>query len=146
MRVGRYTLTRRVVLFFTMVVGVYLTVLIANMGGYVDQIMNATIRGKVTMAMMSDKGFQKISPDARAALLEATINQDEIRLGLNTPFVVRNFRYLGNALTLNLGDAQGMTSDNGTKHVLLMISLSHSAPLRPQPPREWPAIPTDNLL
>ena len=43
-RVGRYTLTRLVVLFFTMVVGIYLTILIANMGGYVDTIMKAEIR------------------------------------------------------------------------------------------------------
>jgi len=84
-RVGRYTLTRRVVLFFTMVVGVYLTISIANMGGYVDTIMKAEIRENFTMAMMGSKGFQKIGPDARATLLEATIAQDENRLGLNTP-------------------------------------------------------------
>ena len=120
-RVGRYTLTRLVVLFFTMVIGIYLTVLISNVGGYVDTIMKATIRENVTMSFMSNKGFQKMSVDERSKLLEATIAQNENRLGLNTPFVVRSFRYLGNALTLNLGSAQQMTSDNGSKQVRLII-------------------------
>ena len=53
-------------LFFTTVVGIYLTILIANMGGYVDKIMKAEIRENTTMAFMSNKGFQKMSPTTRA--------------------------------------------------------------------------------
>jgi len=120
-RVGRYTLTRLLVLFVTVVIGVYLTIMIANMGGYVDKIMKAEIRENTTQAFMSNKGFQKLSPDDRAKLLEATITQQEDRLGLNTPFLIRSFRYLGNALTLNLGSAQNMTSDSGSKQVRLII-------------------------
>ena len=120
-RVGRYTLTRLLTLFFTMLVGVYLTILIANMGGYVDKIMKAQIRESTTMSFMSNKGFQKMDTAARSKLLEAMITEQENRLGLNTPFVVRSFRYLGNALTLNLGDAQNMTADNGSKEVRLII-------------------------
>ena len=120
-RVGRYTLTRLVTLFLTMMVGVYLTILIANMGGYVDQIMKAQIRENTTMSMMGSRGFQKMNPDERSKLLEATISQEENRMGLNTPFMVRSFRYLGNALTLNLGYAQNMTSDSGSKQVRLII-------------------------
>jgi len=104
-----------------MVVGVYLTILIANMGGYVDTIMKAQIRENTTMAFMSNKGYQKMDTATRAKLLEETITQQEERLGLNTPFMVRSFRYLGNALTLNLGDAQSMTADNGSKQVRLII-------------------------
>ncbi|HVM72284.1 MAG TPA: ABC transporter permease [Anaerolineales bacterium] len=120
-RVGRYTLTRLFTLFVTVVVGVYLTIMIANMGGYVDKIMKAEIRENTTMAFMSNKGYQKMSTDERAKLLEATITQQENRLGLNTPFLIRSFRYLGNALTLNLGQAQNMTADNGSKQVRLII-------------------------
>lgn len=120
-RVARYTLTRLVVLFVTVVIGIYLTILIANMGGYVDQIMKAQIRENATTVMMNDKGFQKMSPDARAKLMDARIAEEENRLGLNTPFAVRSFNFLGNALTLNLGLAQNMTSDNGSKQVRLII-------------------------
>src|ERR1035437_5991561 len=120
-RVGRYTLTRLVTLFFTMMVGVYLTILIANMGGYVDTIMKAQIRENTTTAFMSNKGYQKMDPATRAQLLQASISQEETRMGLNTPFLGRSFRYLGNALTLNLGYAQNMTSDSGSKQVRLII-------------------------
>ena len=37
-RVVQYTGLRMVALFFTILIGVYLTILLANMGGYVDQI------------------------------------------------------------------------------------------------------------
>ena len=43
------------------------------------------------------------------------------RQGLDTPFVVRSFRYLGNALTLNLGRAIYMVSDHGSKTVRAII-------------------------
>ena len=120
-RVGRYTLTRLGMLFITLVIGVYLTILIANMGGYVDTIMKAEIRENTTMSFMSSKAVQQMDPATRSKLLEAMITQQENRLGLNTPFVVRSFRYLGNALTLNLGSAQQMTSDSGSKQVRLII-------------------------
>jgi peptide/nickel transport system permease protein len=120
-RVGRYTLTRLVTLFFTMVVGVYLTIMIANMGGYVDTIMKNQIRDSVTTSFMSNKAYQRMNTTERSKLLEATITLEENRLGLNTPFMIRSFRYLGNALTLNLGSAQNMTADNGSRQVRLII-------------------------
>ena len=39
MRVMKYTGVRLVVLFVTVIVAIYLTILIANMGGYVDTMM-----------------------------------------------------------------------------------------------------------
>jgi len=120
-RVARYTVSRLVMLFVTTVISVYLTILIANMGGYVDTIMKAEIRENTTSAFMNNKGLQQMAPATRATLLQATIAQQENRLGLNTPFPIRSFRYLGNALTLNLGSAQQMTSDSGSKQVRLII-------------------------
>ena len=120
-RVAIYTITRLAALFVTVVIGIYLTILIANMGGYVDQIMKAQIRENATTAMTNDKGFQKMAPTDRAKLLDARIAAEEERLGLNTPFAIRSFRFLGDALVLNLGIAQNMTSDNGSKQVRLII-------------------------
>ena len=42
-------------------------------------------------------------------------------MGLDQPFVVRSFTYLGNALTLNLGRALQMASDSGSKMVRNII-------------------------
>jgi len=46
---------------------------------------------------------------------------EEQRLGLNQPFIVRSFRFLWDGLTLNLGTALRMTSDTGSRQVRLII-------------------------
>ena len=62
-----------------------------------------------------------MDPAVRKKLIEDTIAQEEKRLGLNIPIAIRNFRYLSNALTLNLGRAINMTSDSGSKQVRLIL-------------------------
>src|SRR4030095_15663343 len=53
-RVLRYVLTRIATLFVTVIVGVYLTILIANMGGYVDNIQRAQIREEVQQQFLNN--------------------------------------------------------------------------------------------
>ncbi len=120
-RVAKYTAVRVFTLFITIVVGVYLTVLIANMGGFVDTIRKGEIRESVSARTMSDPVLRALPPDVRAARLEEMVRLEEERLGLNQPFMLRSFRYLANALTLNLGRAQNMTSDSGSRQVRLII-------------------------
>jgi peptide/nickel transport system permease protein len=120
-RVARYSAVRLVTLFVTVVIGVYLTIMIANMGGYVDQILRADIRDRVTQQFVNSPTFKAMAPDARQKLLATAIAQEEQRIGLNTPVAVRNLLYLKNALTLNLGRALNMTSDSGSKQVRLII-------------------------
>ncbi len=43
-RVARFMAIRVLMLFITIVIGVYTTILIANMGGYVDEIMRNNIK------------------------------------------------------------------------------------------------------
>lgn len=121
MRVSRYVIMRVVVLFATVVIGVYLTIMIANMGGYVDQIMRSEIRDRITQSIGLNPAMQQMDPAVRRTLIEETIAQEEKRLGLDIPIAVRNFRYLSNALTLNLGRAINMTSDSGSKQVRLIL-------------------------
>jgi peptide/nickel transport system permease protein len=120
-RVSRYVVVRLLTLFATVVIGIYLTIMIANMGGYVDQIMRGEVRNRITQGIGLNPAMQKMDPAARKKLIEATIAQEEKRLGLNTPIAIRNFRYLSNALTLNLGRAINMTSDSGSKQVRLIL-------------------------
>jgi peptide/nickel transport system permease protein len=110
-----------VTLFVTVAIGIFLTITIANMGGYVDQILRGEIRDRITQQFVNSPSFRTMSPDARQKLLADSISREENRIGLNTPVAVRNLRYLTDALTLNLGRALNMTSDSGSKEVRLII-------------------------
>ena len=121
LRVVKYTSVRLVMLFITVVVGVFLTIMIANMGGYVDRIRRGDIREAVGLRMQSDPAFRSLSEEARNKRIQELIALEEERVGLNQPFLIRTVRYLGNALMLNLGRAVNMSSDSGSRQVRLII-------------------------
>jgi peptide/nickel transport system permease protein len=121
LRVMRYVVTRVLSLFVTVVIGVYLTILIANMGGFVDTIMRGEIRDRVTQSIINSPTGQLLDPEVRRQLIQDTIAAEEERLGLNVPIAIRNARYLKNALILQFGQANIMTSDAGSKQVRLII-------------------------
>ena len=120
-RVLRYSAIRLVSLFVTVVIGVYLTILIANMGGEVDKIQRGQIEETVSMALATNPAFKALSQaekeNQRALLIDIQVR----RLGLDKPFLQRSFVLLKDALTLNLGRAQQMTSDTGSKEVKNII-------------------------
>ena len=120
-RVAKYTGVRLIGLFFTVVIGVYLTVLIANMGGYVDDIRRGEIREAVSLQIRSDPALQKLDADTRMQYMAEQVALQEKRLGLDQPFAIRSVRYLGNALLLDLGRAERMSSDTGSRQVRLIL-------------------------
>lgn len=120
-RVARYTLVRLVTLFVTVVIGVYLTILIANMGGYLDQIRRGEIRESVQARMLTDPTLRNLPPEARQKRMEDLIRLEEKRYGLDQPFLIRSFRFLYNALSLNLGRSFQLTSDSGSRQVRLIL-------------------------
>jgi peptide/nickel transport system permease protein len=120
-RVSRYVILRLLTLFVTVVISIYLTIMIANMGGYVDQIMKGEIRERVTASIAGNPTFQQMEPEVRQNLISERIAAEEERIGLNIPIAIRNARYLSNALTLQLGRAINMTSDSGSKQVRLIL-------------------------
>jgi len=120
-RISRYVLVRLLTLFATVVVGIYLTIMIANMGGFVDQIMRGEIRDRVTQAIANNPTMRQMDPAVRQKLIQEKIAEEESRVGLDVPIAIRNARYLYNALTLQLGRAINMTSDSGSKQVRLII-------------------------
>ena len=120
-RILKYSAVKLALLFMTVCIGVYLTVLIANMGGYVDRIRRAQIREGVALSVRGDRSFTLLPEGEKEELMNEMIALEEQRLGLNQPFILRSFRYLGQALTLNLGYAEMMTSDSGSKQVRLII-------------------------
>ncbi len=120
-RMTKYTGIRLVTMAITVTIGVYLTILIANMGGYVDTIMRNEIRDNTTQSILANPSFRTLSTEAKQRLIQEKITSEENRLGLNQPFAVRSLGYLTNALTLNLGRAMQMTSDQGSKEVRLIL-------------------------
>jgi peptide/nickel transport system permease protein len=121
LRVSRYVVVRLLTLFVTVIISIYLTIMIANMGGFVDQIMRGEIRERITGSIANNTTFQKMDPNVRRQLIADRIAAEEERVGLNVPIAIRNFRYLSNALTLRLGRAINMTSDSGSKQVRLIL-------------------------
>lgn len=119
---ARFTGFRVLSLFFTIVIGVYLTILIANMGGKVDDIRRAQIREGIDLFVATNPDLQRLSNEERTAFIEQQVANQEKRLGLDQPFMIRSFIYLRNALTLNLGFAEQLTSDSGSKHVRNVIT------------------------
>ncbi len=120
-RVFRYSFLRLISMMVTVTIGVYLTILIANMGGYVDTIIRNEVRDNTTQSILANPNYRSLSTEAKADLIQTKIATEEKRLGLDQPFAVRSIRYLKNALTLNLGRAINMKSDQGSKEVRLIL-------------------------
>lgn len=120
-RVAKYMSVRLVLLAITVIIGVYLTILIANMGGYVDEIRKGAIREAIGLQVLQDPSFRQMPQDQKEALIADMIRVREEQQGLNRPFFLRSFTYLKDALTLDLGRAENMTSDSGSAQVRLIL-------------------------
>jgi peptide/nickel transport system permease protein len=116
-RLARYTVLKLVALVFTVAVGVYLTVIVANMGGEVDKIRLASIRESVAVAVTTDPSSRNLTPQQRADAINSRVEIEVRRLGLDRPFIVRSFEYLRDGMTLNLGFATALVSDSGSRQV-----------------------------
>jgi peptide/nickel transport system permease protein len=116
-RVAKYMSVRLITMVFTVILGLYLTILIANMGGYVDQIRRGEIRDFVQQQVRNDAAMKNLSATQRSKIIEDRIASAEKRLGLDRPFAIRSFAFLRNAVTLNLGFAEFITADNGSRMV-----------------------------
>lgn len=120
-RVGKYILVRAISLGLAVVVGVYLTILIANMGGHVDEIRKAQIWERVAIGVFADETLRMLPRQERESIIKDKVALEAERLGLDRPFLVRSFSYLGDALSLNLGRAQHLTSDAGSREIRLIL-------------------------
>jgi peptide/nickel transport system permease protein len=122
-RVAKYTAMRIVVLFITVVIGIYLVILVANMGGYVDEIRRGAIREQISMQiyMSRDPVLMALNAQQKNQMVSDQVAIEERRRGLDKPFIIRSFAFLENAITLNLGYSQDMVSDTGSRQVRLIL-------------------------
>ena len=120
-RVALFTVIRLFALFVTVVIGVYLAILIANMGGKVDELRLLQIRSTASEAVRADPAFLDMTSAERNKLIEQRVQLEVERLRLDQPFIMRSFDYLFQALRLNLGRAEHMHSDRGSREVRAII-------------------------
>jgi peptide/nickel transport system permease protein len=121
MRILKYSLVRLASLLFSVVVAIFLTILIANMGGYVDQIRLGEIREIVVQAVRGNPANRGMPPEQFQKLVDDLVYEEAHVQGLDQPLMVRAFKYMRKALTLDLGNALRMTSDSGSKQVRIII-------------------------
>ncbi len=120
-RLARFFSIRLVLQIITIIIGVYITILVANMGGYVDTILKASIIEEVNMevsAMVSEKDIPR---EMREQMVRDLVEERERLAGLDQPFITRSFHHLWNGLTLNFGRARFMVSDHGSRMVRNII-------------------------
>ncbi|MBV7338300.1 ABC transporter permease [Chloroflexi bacterium TSY] len=105
----------------TVVAAIYISILIANMGGQVDEIRKGMIRDNIAMFIGFDEQVQQMDSEEKRIYIDKLVAIQEKAAGLDQPFAIRSVRYLTDALTLNLGQAENMHSDSGSKLVRNII-------------------------
>ncbi len=104
-RVARYTIRRATVLFLTVVVAVWVTIFIANMGGYVDVIIESRI-DQMLMSMALGGWLRGVPTEEKFAIIDETKAAMMDAAGVNEPFLLRTVRWLEDGLTLDWGESR----------------------------------------
>jgi len=117
----KFIVKRIITIFLVIVVAAYMTILIANMGGYVDEIVKSEIIFNTKMRFQQSEEYKDYPRELLDKLINQTVTLEFKRLGLDQPFIIRSFIYLRNALTLELGRALYLTSDSGSRMVKNII-------------------------
>jgi len=120
-RITFFIVKRVIALFLTVLVGVYMTILIANMGGQVDELRMLQIRMNVSEQVRADQAFFDMPAAERNALIQQQVDLEVERRRLDQPFILRSVDYLGQAMRLDLGRAEEMHSDSGAREVYQII-------------------------
>lgn len=116
-RIARYTLVKGATLLVTVIIGVYLAILIANMGGYVDEMRKGQLREQIGIEVSQNEEMRLLTHQERREYEEKIYIVRERQLGLDRPFPIRSFEYLWDGLTLNLGTSEHLLSDSGSRQV-----------------------------
>jgi len=120
-RVIWYLLKRAFMLLITVIAAVYVTILVANMGGYVDEIVKSEIYLSVSQSIRQNPAYRMLNETQIMKLINETYTLEIEKIGFDKPFIYRSFIYLRDAISLNLGRALFLYSDSGSKSVRIII-------------------------
>ena len=114
----RYLTIRSIVVFLTVLVGVYAAIWVTNLGGFADAQRKKDIEYGVRMALANAEDWYWTLPtDEREARFQVVFDAACDAADLGQPFFLRSFRYFRNALTFSLGKTVRMTGFGGTNVV-----------------------------
>ncbi|MEM0233264.1 MAG: ABC transporter permease [Candidatus Nezhaarchaeales archaeon] len=117
----KYIAKRAVLLALTLVVATYVTVVVANAGGFIDDIIKSQVHYSVSTSLARDPNFARLPDEERQKIIEERVQAILSAKGFDKPFIVRSFIYLIDALTLNLGRAIMLRSASGSTSVATII-------------------------
>ncbi|OYT30047.1 MAG: ABC transporter permease [Thermofilum sp. ex4484_82] len=117
----KYLGKRFITVGITLIIAVYLTILIANMGGYVDEIIKSDLLFTISTAIRQNPAYKGLPEEQIQKLINETYYNELKRLGFDKPFIYRSFEYLRRALTLDLGRSLYITSNTGSRFVRTII-------------------------
>ncbi|NIN68954.1 MAG: ABC transporter permease subunit, partial [Anaerolineae bacterium] len=108
-------------LLVTLVVVSYVTVVIANFGGLIDEALKQEIRLAVRQEFRANDEFRRLPPEVQIEILEEEIAKRIERRGLNQPFITKSFTQTYQALTFTLGNAVQLRSSEASANTFDII-------------------------
>ncbi len=121
MGLARHLAKRAIFLAITFVLAVYATVIIANGGGRIDDLLRSQIKTDLVQRFNTDPNYHKLPPAQQQALFNQTYNLTVAARGLDQPFFQKSVIYLTNALQFNLGHALQLKASDGSASVADII-------------------------
>lgn len=121
-RILKYISIRAGTVAVSLIVAVLLTIIIANFGGMVDEIVRTEVEFWVWEYINRNPEYRGLSEEERARIASQMTESALRARGLDKPFAVRVFIYLGDALTLRLGRSMHITSNAGSRQVWNIIA------------------------
>lgn len=112
-----YLIKRGIFLAATLVAAVYISVVIANAGGLIDDMLKAQIRGTVAQRLHADQFYNQLPPEEQDRILEEIYLRAVENRGLNDPFFPKSIRLTIDALQFNLGRAIVLHDASGSRDV-----------------------------
>lgn len=119
---ARYALAKAITLVITVAIGLYLTILVANLGGYVDEIFRSQI-GEIIGARIYGGWLKGIGEPERSQQIEEVQWAMEEAAGLHEPFLSRTGRWLIRAITLDMGQGRTLSPQGWRPGPVQMLVL-----------------------
>ncbi|MGC8983224.1 MAG: ABC transporter permease [Desulfurococcaceae archaeon] len=143
-RLARFLAIRTVSIGASLVIAIFLVIIVANLGGKIDEIVEQEIRLAVNMQLQDPRFKSQLESSCEATCKGMGVTEESAlkqcvaqclqnwvdeqtkilmkAYGLDQPFAIRAFYYLRDALSLRLGRAQRIYSDTGSREVWAIIS------------------------
>jgi peptide/nickel transport system permease protein len=104
-RFARYTAVRLLTLFLAVVGGLYLTLMVAELGGKIDEVRRSDIVWRAGVTVAINPAYRDRTAAERVQLARELAAAMEEAEGLNRPLAIRMAEWMPRGLTLQLGES-----------------------------------------